>query len=133
MFCVSLFLCEARTNETKTKEVKEGGSVTLESGVTEIQKDDNILWKFALEDRSIAAIQGGKKKTPPFGAGWRYKCRLKLDENGSLIIKNIRPMDNGFYVLQIIRSGHTSLKLFKVNVESRKRFNVSKSNLYLSV
>uniref|UniRef100_A0A671RB35 Immunoglobulin domain-containing protein n=1 Tax=Sinocyclocheilus anshuiensis TaxID=1608454 RepID=A0A671RB35_9TELE len=115
IFSVTVY---AKTDQIKMKEAKEGGSVTLETGVTGIQKDDEILWKFGLEYSHIAAIQGGKKKTPTFGAGWRYRCRLKLDENGSLTIRNIRPMDTGFYVLHITRRGNTSLHLFIVKISS---------------
>ncbi|KAK2906670.1 hypothetical protein Q8A67_005655 [Cirrhinus molitorella] len=103
--------------ENYLKEVKEGGSFTLESGVRAIQRDEEILWKFGLNYSAIAAIQGGTKKTPPFGAGKRFKCRLKLDDNGSLTIKNSRPTDTGFYLSQITRSGTTSWKLFMVKIE----------------
>uniref|UniRef100_A0A9J8AYG6 Immunoglobulin domain-containing protein n=2 Tax=Cyprinus carpio carpio TaxID=630221 RepID=A0A9J8AYG6_CYPCA len=114
IFMVVVF---AKTDDIKTKEVKEGGSVTLESGVTGIQKDDEILWKFGL-DIPIAAIQGGKKKTPPFGSDCRSIFRLKLDENGSLTIKHVGRLHAGFYALHITRSGNASLHLFRVKISN---------------
>lgn len=114
LFCVSLFLCSAKKDITKMS-VKEGDSVTLPSGVTDIKKVDEILWKFGLNEFPIAQITGGTKKIFPSTAGWRFKGRLKLDhQTRSLTITKINPLDAGFYALYIFKSGETSMKLFRV-------------------
>ncbi len=42
------------TDEVKSVSVLEGDSVTLRTGLTEIQRDDEILWKFG--DQDIARL-----------------------------------------------------------------------------
>ncbi len=45
---VLMFVVE--TDEVKSVSVLEGHSVTLLTGLTEIQRDDEILWKFGDQD-----------------------------------------------------------------------------------
>ncbi|XP_042605430.1 uncharacterized protein LOC109107503 [Cyprinus carpio] len=81
--------------------VTEGDSVTLKSGVTEIQTDDEIEWWFS--ERQIAKISrddgGISLSVKPDGS---FKDRLQLDsQTGDLKISNIRTTDSGEYKLQI--------------------------------
>ncbi|XP_016362921.1 uncharacterized protein LOC107704499 [Sinocyclocheilus anshuiensis] len=86
----------------KTALVKEGDSVTLNSGRTEIMDDDVIQWKFASEDTLIAEInkQTGSITVYDDVLGGRFRDRLKLDnQTGSLTITNTRTTDSGVYQL----------------------------------
>ncbi|XP_067271618.1 muscle M-line assembly protein unc-89-like [Pseudorasbora parva] len=93
--------------------VEKGNLVTLETNV-EIQRDDQILWKF--EDAVIVQITG-KTRGKTDDAKERFKERLELDDTtGSLTIKNMRAEHFGIYKLQIINSRGTLDKTFKVVV-----------------
>ncbi|XP_058618143.1 uncharacterized protein LOC131531421 isoform X2 [Onychostoma macrolepis] len=82
--------------------VREGDSVTLNSGLTEM-KDDVIQWRFGNEDTLIAEIN---KQTDSMTVyedvlDGRFRDRLKLDDqNGSLTITNMRIGQAGRYKLQ---------------------------------
>ncbi|XDV24185.1 hypothetical protein PO909_028433, partial [Leuciscus waleckii] len=84
--------------------VKKGESVTLNSDLTEIQRDDLMLWRFG--DTVIAEIYKAKAKNQfstydDFPDG-RFRDRLKLDEKtGSLTITNTRTEHDGLYELKI--------------------------------
>uniref|UniRef100_A0A673IRK1 Ig-like domain-containing protein n=1 Tax=Sinocyclocheilus rhinocerous TaxID=307959 RepID=A0A673IRK1_9TELE len=84
--------------------VMEGDSVTLNTDVTEILEDDDILWKFGAEKSRIAEISREKQifftyDNVPDGI---FRDRLKLDnQTGSLTIKNITSEHVGLYELQI--------------------------------
>ncbi|XP_048036373.1 uncharacterized protein LOC125261861 [Megalobrama amblycephala] len=95
--------------------VKEGDSVTLNTGVTVTQKD-RIKWYF--NDTCIAKIIGGQSKIyTDVQFTERFRDRLKLDhQTGSLTIMNTRKADAGLYNLQIIFNGSSSFKIFIVNV-----------------
>ncbi|KAK7126539.1 hypothetical protein R3I94_017886 [Phoxinus phoxinus] len=96
----------------KMKSVIEGESVTLDPE-TEIQKDDQIQWRFG--DILIAEIRGGTGETHDDNG--RFRDRLKLDEKtGSLTIRNMKKEHTGDYELQISSSrGNTNMR-FKVVV-----------------
>ncbi|KAK7136652.1 hypothetical protein R3I93_016866 [Phoxinus phoxinus] len=112
-FYVSVY---AKTDIVKER-VKKGGSVTLPTGVPDIKKVEQILWKFRLYDSPIALITGGTRTTLPFFTGWwRFMCRLKLDQDGSLTITKIELKHTGFYVLYITDNEKTTMKLFNVEV-----------------
>ncbi|XDV24166.1 hypothetical protein PO909_028415, partial [Leuciscus waleckii] len=75
--------------------VKEGESVTLHTGLTEIQRVDLMLWRF--EDTVIAEIYKAHKQFPD----GRFRGKLELDEKtGSLTITNTRTEDAGLYELE---------------------------------
>ncbi|KAI2647736.1 SLAM family member 5 [Labeo rohita] len=97
--------------------VGEGNSVTLYTGVTEIHKDDDILWKFGAETSFIAEIDTANGIFSTFnGADGRFRDRLKLDnQTGSLTITNITTQHAGCYELEII-GAKWSLKTFNVSV-----------------
>lgn len=60
----------------------DGNSVTLYTGVTEIQRDDLILWIFGPHDILIAKInrQNNKCRFYDEKANGRFRGRLKLND-----------------------------------------------------
>ncbi|XP_051763316.1 uncharacterized protein si:dkey-182g1.6 isoform X2 [Ctenopharyngodon idella] len=107
----------------KTVSVKEGESVTLRTGLIEIQKYDLILWKF--EDHLIAEIN---KRTNQFiledSRDERFKGRLQLNEkSGSLTISDSETTDSGDYHLNMSRSTHTLQRNIGVTVKAFKTEN----------
>ncbi len=97
--------------------VSEGDSVTLHSDVTEIRKDDDILWKFGAETSIIAEIDTAHGIFSTFDVSdERFRDRLKLNnQTGSLTIRNITTQHAGLYQLEII-GAKWSLKSFSVSV-----------------
>ncbi len=80
-------------DEVKSVSVMEGDSVTLHTNDPDIQKDDQIMWKFG--HNSILIAQINRKNNNSIRcyddkAGGRFRGRLKLDQTGSLIITNTR-------------------------------------------
>ncbi|KAL1279061.1 hypothetical protein QQF64_025734, partial [Cirrhinus molitorella] len=99
---------------------KEGESVSLHTGVNEMQKHDAILWMFGLSspDTFIAEINITVHKIT-FSEDGRFKDRLQLDDRtGSLIITNSRTTDTGVYQLQITNSKETFYKRYNVLVDA---------------
>ncbi|KAI2650703.1 Natural killer cell receptor 2B4 [Labeo rohita] len=95
----------------------EGDPVTLESGITEIQTDDLITWKFGHSETLIATINKipGSFSTSP-GDAVGFRDRLKLDhQTGSLTITNTTSPDSGLYQLSI-RSKRKTTYRFNVTV-----------------
>lgn len=110
-------MCLLLTEAMKTVSVKEGESVTLRTGLIEIQKYDLILWKF--EDHLIAEIN---KRTNQFiledSRDERFKGRLQLNEkSGSLTISDSETTDSGDYHLNMSRSTHTLQRNIGVTVK----------------
>uniref|UniRef100_A0A673LWV2 Uncharacterized protein n=1 Tax=Sinocyclocheilus rhinocerous TaxID=307959 RepID=A0A673LWV2_9TELE len=90
--------------------VMEGDSVSLESGLTEIQTRDLITWTFGLSETLIAQIykEAGRFSTID-GTDERFRDRVKLDhQTGSLTITNTRTTDSGLYRIIFIRSRKTT-------------------------
>uniref|UniRef100_A0A672KJM5 Ig-like domain-containing protein n=1 Tax=Sinocyclocheilus grahami TaxID=75366 RepID=A0A672KJM5_SINGR len=106
----------AETNETQS--VMEGDSVTLNTDVTEIHEDDEIMWNFGNENSLIAQINRASGIFFTYNEG-RFRDRLKLDhQTGSLIITNITTQHAGLYKLEII-AAKLSSKTFSVSVYAR--------------
>ncbi|XP_055074162.2 hepatic and glial cell adhesion molecule-like [Misgurnus anguillicaudatus] len=105
------------SDEVKPDEVKpviEGDSVTLYTDITDIQRDDLILWMFGPQETRIAQIY---MKDIMFTMKEIFGDRLKLDsETGSLTITNISITHTGLYKLQIFRKTETKYKRFSVIV-----------------
>lgn len=96
--------------------VTEGNSVTLKTGATEIQRDDEVFWKFGPQDMIIAQIhkKGGNIS---YTEDEQFKDKLQLDQQtGDLTISDIRIRISGDYHLQITSSKETKTKRFKVIV-----------------
>ncbi|KAL1252160.1 hypothetical protein QQF64_019956, partial [Cirrhinus molitorella] len=83
------------------KSVKEGDSVTLESGVTKLQTEDVITWRFKGAVIAYVNNEAGIFNTSP-GDAVGFRDRLKLDhQTGSLTITNTRATDSGLYYVTI--------------------------------
>ncbi|XP_052394079.1 uncharacterized protein LOC127942421 [Carassius gibelio] len=83
--------------------VMGGDSVTLNSGLSEINGDDVIQWKFWIEKTLIAEINVTADRMTVFDdvLDGRFRDRLKLDnQTGSLTITNITTEDTGFYKMK---------------------------------
>ncbi|KAG1946333.1 hypothetical protein F2P79_013799 [Pimephales promelas] len=106
-FRVSVF---DQTDDIKTVSVKKGESVTLKTGVDDIQIFEEILWRFG-RFTLLAEIRGGTINSP-------LEDRLDLDhQTGSLTIKNSKPTDDGVYMLCKIEGGKITTNLFRVEVD----------------
>ncbi|XP_059425163.1 uncharacterized protein LOC132159618 isoform X2 [Carassius carassius] len=113
---VLLFICvEGVFGDTDVVSVMEGDSVSLNSNVTEVQKDDQILWMFGPKETRIAEIY--KNSIDMFNSNEIFGDRLQMDnQTGSLTIRNIRRTDSGLYKRQIRSHGGNSDKTFSVTV-----------------
>ncbi|XP_052446842.1 uncharacterized protein LOC127988244 isoform X2 [Carassius gibelio] len=96
----------------------EGESVRLQTGVTEIQKDDLILWKFEPRNALIAKIDGQTNESIVYNDDDGFRDRLELDDRtGDLTIMNTKSTDSGVYELQIKKGRNKDLyKKFNVLV-----------------
>ncbi len=105
----------AETNKIQMVSMMEGHSITLNTDVTEIQENDNILWKFGRENVLITTKR--KKQISRYDVSdGRFRDRLKLDnQTGSLTITNITTEHAGLYKLEII-GAKLSSKTFNVSV-----------------
>ncbi|CAM4661246.1 unnamed protein product [Leuciscus chuanchicus] len=113
-------MCRSVCLSVKTVSVMEGDSVTLDSTVTEIQRDDLITWRFGPQKTPIAQINKEKGKFSTYDVpDGRFRDRLKLDhQTGSLTITNTRTTDSGEYEV-IISSDRETTYRFTVTVYAR--------------
>uniref|UniRef100_A0A8C2GZF0 Immunoglobulin domain-containing protein n=1 Tax=Cyprinus carpio TaxID=7962 RepID=A0A8C2GZF0_CYPCA len=114
-----------RFNVTVTdekKEIMEGNSIILPTGLAKLQTNDKIQWYYQDEKNCIAEINGGEKKEFP-GADERFRGKLKLDVNGNLTIMGIRSIDSGLYILEIHNNNETNkkCKTFAVSVKVEEK------------
>ncbi|XDV22533.1 hypothetical protein PO909_027414, partial [Leuciscus waleckii] len=119
--CLSLSLLDvnevfgADTEEVKSELTMEGDSVTLNTDLPEIQRDEQILWMFGPQGIRIAELY--KQKIDMFDSNVTFGDRLQIDsQTGSLTIRNIRTEHTGLYNLQITSNRGTSYKSFNVTV-----------------
>uniref|UniRef100_A0A673K9Y2 Ig-like domain-containing protein n=1 Tax=Sinocyclocheilus rhinocerous TaxID=307959 RepID=A0A673K9Y2_9TELE len=99
-------------------EGESGESVTLNTDVTKVQRDDLILWMFGHKDIPIAQINRSDNKNTIFNnsADGRFRGRLQLDhQTGSLSITNITTTDSGLYKVTSTRT-KSSLNTFNLMV-----------------
>ncbi len=97
--------------------VMEGDSVTLNTGVTEVQNNRLIQWMFG--ETQIAEINRLSQSSSIYGTDddKTLRDRLQLDpQTGSLTITNTRTTDSGRYQLIILTSEETRYKSFRVTV-----------------
>ncbi|XP_067254942.1 carcinoembryonic antigen-related cell adhesion molecule 1-like [Chanodichthys erythropterus] len=104
--------------DTERVSVKEGDSVTLNTGV-QTNHQDRIRWYF--NDIRIAQINGDLSKTCTDiqckDGDERFRDRLKLDhQTGSLTIMNTRNTDSGVYQLKISSGSSESEKTINVTI-----------------
>ncbi|XP_077081376.1 uncharacterized protein LOC143735152 [Siphateles boraxobius] len=99
--------------------VMEGTSVTLESGVSKIHRDDVIIWRCEYGDSVIAKMSYGIFATFD-GADGRFRGKLKLDyKTGSLTISDTRTKHTGLYHLDITSNRSTTFRRFNISVCSQ--------------
>uniref|UniRef100_A0A8C1WNZ9 Immunoglobulin domain-containing protein n=1 Tax=Cyprinus carpio TaxID=7962 RepID=A0A8C1WNZ9_CYPCA len=100
--------------------VKEGDSLTLNSGRTELTKFESIGWLYMNEIALIARTKPWDDNIPVYDdvLDGRFRDRLNLNnQTGSLTITNITTQHTGRYVLMIERGPIIrSLKAFRVSV-----------------
>lgn len=117
-----MFLGEAVPAEEKEETVKEGDSLTLRTGLTEINANETIEWCYKEDNNRIAEITGGSRSKSTFaGADGRFWSKLTLDERtGDLTISNIRTIHSGLYKLNISGSTmKTKHKRFILSVKGK--------------
>ncbi|XP_056615217.1 uncharacterized protein LOC130430214 [Triplophysa dalaica] len=98
--------------------VMYGRSVTLKTGLNELQTDQEILWMFNNESTILAKINRETNETSiPGNADERFRDRLKLnDKTGDLTITNIKTSDYGDYKMMIKDKTETRHTRFSVIV-----------------
>lgn len=102
--------------ETDEKEVAvmEGDSFTLRAGLTEIQSDDEVEWRFGSSRTRIIRIAAGNVTRYD---DEKFRERLKLErQTGDLTITNVSNEHNGVYQLSIIIKNKKTIKRFAVTV-----------------
>ncbi|XP_059424854.1 SLAM family member 9-like [Carassius carassius] len=125
--CLFLLAMDGVFGDTDVVSVMEGDSVSLNSNVTEVQKDDQILWMFGPKETRIAEIY--KNSIDMFNSNEIFGDRLQMDnQTGSLTIRNIRRTDSGLYKRQIRSHGGNSDKTFSVTVYAPLPVPVISSN-----
>ncbi|XDV23353.1 hypothetical protein PO909_027952 [Leuciscus waleckii] len=90
----------------------EGDSVTLNPDLTDIQRDEQIQWRFG--NIRIAKVIMNIIR---YDNDERFRDRLKLDQTGSLTISDIRTTDSGLYQLRTIIRNKEFIKRFNVTVD----------------
>ncbi|XP_055073840.2 uncharacterized protein [Misgurnus anguillicaudatus] len=104
-------------DEVKSVSVFDGGSVTLNTDITDIKRVDLIEWRF--ETIRIARIKKSDDINPKYDDNnetQRFGGKLKLNsQTGDLIITNITSEHTGLYQLRVVI----------LSVETIKRFNLT--------
>ncbi|XP_067271628.1 CD48 antigen-like [Pseudorasbora parva] len=124
MFDMFMFFClfswslagVLSADAVQSESVMEGESVTLNSGLTQIQKKDLITWGYGHNNIIIATINEKDNKTD-FPDG-RFSDRLKLDhQTGSLTITQTTTEDSGLY--KVSSTSKETLNTFSLTVYAR--------------
>ncbi|KAL1252089.1 hypothetical protein QQF64_019885 [Cirrhinus molitorella] len=112
LFAIGVFIDGKETSNVELESVMEGDSVTLKSGVTHLQTDDEIEWRF--NGNRIAKI---KRDSIKISAPETFGDRLNLDnQTGDLKISNIKKTDSGQYKLKVSTTRGSPEMTFTVNV-----------------
>ncbi|XP_043089597.1 uncharacterized protein LOC122335896 [Puntigrus tetrazona] len=94
--------------------VMEGESFALRTGLTEIQSDDEIEWRFGSSRTRLTRIAAGNITTFD---DKKFRDRLRLErQTGDLTVTKVSKEHNGVYQLSIIIRNKKSTKRFTVNV-----------------
>ncbi|XP_058616372.1 uncharacterized protein zgc:171601 [Onychostoma macrolepis] len=123
----------AESDVMKSVSARVGESVTLNTGVTNIQSFDVLQWKFGTSNThftnpfSVIARLNEPNHSDSNGHKERFRDRLQLNQKtGYLTINHIRPTDFGIYKLNISRNGRIVMsKSFIVRDSSENKENVS--------
>uniref|UniRef100_A0A8C2BZL8 Ig-like domain-containing protein n=1 Tax=Cyprinus carpio TaxID=7962 RepID=A0A8C2BZL8_CYPCA len=130
IFAIFIFFCLSLWSEhgvfggdaVKSVSVMEGESVTLNTDVNTIKKDDQIRWSFIHNNNKILIAlinrQNNISTLHDDALDGRFKDRLKLDQTGSLIITNTRTTDSGLYTVTST-STEKPLSIFNLTVYAR--------------
>ncbi|XP_052394804.1 uncharacterized protein LOC127942852 [Carassius gibelio] len=116
IFNVAVIDVVGETDGVKSVSVMEGDSVTLQYDVSEVQRDDLIVWRFGDKGLLLAKIDVESNNISLNDADERFRDRLKLSESRSLTIKNTRTTDSGLYEVQI--RGSESSQRFLLSVSA---------------
>ncbi|XP_051741550.1 uncharacterized protein LOC127508049 isoform X3 [Ctenopharyngodon idella] len=113
-----------RVTVSVNKSVLKGRPVALNYD-TEIQKDDEIQWKF--EEKLIAEMTGENREKPQWSDD-EFRDQMKLDpQTGSLFIQQTTPEHSGLYKLEINASYYSTFRLFRIMVfDEEKSVSVMK-------
>uniref|UniRef100_A0A8C2GYB2 Ig-like domain-containing protein n=1 Tax=Cyprinus carpio TaxID=7962 RepID=A0A8C2GYB2_CYPCA len=118
-FCLSLWSGVFGVDAVKSESVMEGESVTLNPDVNTINE---IQWSFIHNNNKIliALINRQTKKRTFYedALGGRFRDRLKLDQTGSLTIRDTRTTDSGLYEVTST-STEKPLNTFNLTVYAR--------------
>ncbi|XP_065099566.1 uncharacterized protein [Paramisgurnus dabryanus] len=108
-------------DEMKTVSVIEGNSATLKSGITGIQEDYEIIWRFGAKGPMIARINI-KTNDVLYSKDERFRNKLHLDnKTGDLIVSDIKIKISGDYHMEITRRNKiTQSKRFRVILRDDK-------------
>ncbi|XP_026103102.1 uncharacterized protein LOC113074477 [Carassius auratus] len=105
------------TDEVKSVSVTEGDSVSLNSGVSEVQRNDQILWMFNINNSYTRIAEIHRQNIYIDDNTLIFGDRLQMDnQTGSLTIRNIRSEHSGLYKLTIIKAAGVTYKSFSVAV-----------------
>lgn len=108
-------LTGAEKDGIKTISVMKGDSVTLPTGVSEINRYMQILWLFGPENPDTLVAEIYKTSISIYDS-YKGLDRLQMDQQtGSLTIRNITTTHSGLYTAQIMTAMVTN-KRFKVIV-----------------
>ncbi|XP_016314645.1 uncharacterized protein LOC107667486 [Sinocyclocheilus anshuiensis] len=92
----------------------EGDSFTLRTGLTEIQRDDELEWRFGSSRTRLTRIAAGNITTYN---DEKFRDRLQLErQTGDLTVTNITNEHTGVYQLSIVIRNKKSTKRFAVTV-----------------
>uniref|UniRef100_A0A8C1YJN2 Ig-like domain-containing protein n=1 Tax=Cyprinus carpio TaxID=7962 RepID=A0A8C1YJN2_CYPCA len=112
----------------EVKSVTEGDSVSLNTGVSEVQRNDQILWMFNINNSDTRFAEIHRQNMYIDDSNKIFGDRLQMDSRtGSLIIRNIRTEHSGLYKLTIIKAGVT-YKSFSIAVYAPLPIPVMTSN-----
>ncbi|XP_056614211.1 carcinoembryonic antigen-related cell adhesion molecule 1-like isoform X2 [Triplophysa dalaica] len=125
--CVGVF-----GDETERVSVNDGGSVTLHTHLTELQTDEQIVWRF--KDHRIAKInRAANNRDPVFDSDERFTDRLKMNnQTGDLTITNITSDLIGLYQLEIINNKSTT-KNFSVSLSPKVKIVKERDSVSLHI
>ncbi|XP_067270841.1 uncharacterized protein [Pseudorasbora parva] len=113
IFNVTVIGMVGETDGVKSVSVTEGESVTLQTDV-EVQRDVLIVWRFGDKGILLAKIDVETNETSLNDDDERFRERLKLDQTGSLTIRNTKTEHSGLYEVQI--RGRESSQRFLLSV-----------------
>ncbi|KAK9967291.1 hypothetical protein ABG768_001698 [Culter alburnus] len=115
-FCLWIWFSRGESDGVKSVSVTEGDSVTLNTDVTEVQRDDLIVWVYRLNSSDIRIAEINRQSIYMHDSDVMFGDRLRMNrQSGSLTIRNIRTTDSGLYKLSIF-SRSSSYRSFSVNV-----------------